>query len=64
MQVRAHGEAVPAVVEPVGEGIAVALRSPLTGVAPGQTVAVYRGSRVLGSATIAGTSSGSTVETS
>ncbi|WP_432506120.1 tRNA 2-thiouridine(34) synthase MnmA [Kineococcus arenarius] len=63
VQVRAHGEAVPAVAEVVGgeagegtgEGVRVVLRTPLTGVAPGQTVAFYAGTRVLGSATIAGT---------
>ncbi|MEZ0167035.1 tRNA 2-thiouridine(34) synthase MnmA [Kineococcus sp. LSe6-4] len=64
VQVRAHGEAVPAVVEPAGEGISVTLRTPLTGVAPGQTVALYRGTRVLGSATIAGTSAGTAAQTS
>ncbi|MEW1956165.1 tRNA 2-thiouridine(34) synthase MnmA [Kineococcus sp. NPDC059986] len=64
VQVRAHGEAVPAVVEPSGEGIAVTLRSPLTGVAPGQTVAVYRGTRVLGSATISGTTAPGAVASS
>ncbi|WP_432547481.1 tRNA 2-thiouridine(34) synthase MnmA [Kineococcus sp. SYSU DK004] len=56
VQVRAHGEPVPAVVEATaGDGLEVALRSPLTGVAPGQTVAVYDGTRVLGSATVSAT---------
>ncbi|WP_432511573.1 tRNA 2-thiouridine(34) synthase MnmA [Kineococcus sp. SYSU DK001] len=60
VQVRAHGEPVPAVAELRSSAGAdpqlhVDLREPLTGVAPGQTVAVYRGTRVLGSATIAGT---------
>ncbi|MGI4894287.1 MAG: aminomethyltransferase beta-barrel domain-containing protein, partial [Janthinobacterium lividum] len=54
-QVRAHGEAVPAVAELVGEQLRVSLRTPLTGVAPGQTVALYAGTRVLGSATISTT---------
>jgi tRNA-uridine 2-sulfurtransferase len=55
VQVRAHGDPVPAVVELVGETLHVTLRAPLNGVAPGQTVAVYSGTRVLGSATISGT---------
>ncbi|WP_369056437.1 tRNA 2-thiouridine(34) synthase MnmA [Kineococcus terrestris] len=56
VQVRAHGEPVPAVVEATaGDGLEVVLRSPLTGVAPGQTVAVYDGTRVLGSATVSAT---------
>ncbi|NIZ93005.1 tRNA 2-thiouridine(34) synthase MnmA [Kineococcus rubinsiae] len=54
-QVRAHGEPVPAVAELVGDELRVELRTPLTGVAPGQTVALYDGTRVLGSATIAAT---------
>jgi tRNA-specific 2-thiouridylase len=60
VQVRAHGEPVPAVAELVGEVLQVRLRTQLTGVAPGQTVAVYRGTRVLGSATISGTTSATT----
>ncbi|NYD24157.1 tRNA 2-thiouridine(34) synthase MnmA [Kineococcus aurantiacus] len=55
VQVRAHGEPVPAVARLRDGELHVDLRTPLTGVAPGQTVAVYRGTRVLGSATIAGT---------
>ncbi|MBB2900010.1 tRNA-specific 2-thiouridylase [Kineococcus radiotolerans] len=59
VQVRAHGEPVPAVAELTGPAddpvLRVRLRTPLSGVAPGQTVAVYRGTRVLGSATISGT---------
>ncbi|GAB7190468.1 tRNA 2-thiouridine(34) synthase MnmA [Kineococcus sp. NUM-3379] len=54
-QVRAHGEAVPAVVQVAGEEVDVVLRVPFSGVAPGQTVALYVGDRVLGSATITGT---------
>ncbi|WP_432562964.1 tRNA 2-thiouridine(34) synthase MnmA [Kineococcus sp. SYSU DK003] len=60
VQVRAHGEPVPAVAELVGEVLQVRLRTPLTGVAPGQTVAVYSATRVLGSATISGTTATST----
>ncbi|EOM76206.1 tRNA 2-thiouridine(34) synthase MnmA [Rhodococcus rhodnii] len=61
VQVRAHGGTAPAVAEPVGDGIRIALREPLTGVAKGQAVVMYRpdadqGDLVLGSGTIAGTS--------
>jgi tRNA-uridine 2-sulfurtransferase len=60
VQVRAHGETVGAVAEVVGDELVVRLRSPLRGVAPGQTLVLYRpdpdGDEVLGSATIAGTS--------
>jgi tRNA-specific 2-thiouridylase len=60
VQVRAHGETVSAVAELIGEELDVRLRSPLRGVARGQTVALYRpdaeGDEVLGSATIASTS--------
>lgn len=56
VQVRAHGGAVDAVAELRGETLVVELRSPLRGVAPGQTLVLYRvdpdGDEVLGSATI------------
>jgi tRNA-specific 2-thiouridylase len=56
-QVRAHGDAVPAsaqVVEgPRGAEVEVLLHQPIRGVAPGQTVVLYDGSRVVGSALIA-----------
>ena len=55
-QVRAHGEAVPAVAEAVDDRLLVRLRQPVEGVAPGQAVVLYAGSRVLGSATIDRTS--------
>ncbi len=57
-QVRAHGDALPARARVVGDASAhdaellVTLDAPLRGVAPGQTVVLYRGSRVLGQATI------------
>ncbi|MEV0680322.1 tRNA 2-thiouridine(34) synthase MnmA [Actinosynnema sp. NPDC050436] len=58
-QVRAHGGLAPAVAELVGEELHVHLREPLSGVAPGQAVAVYRrdpaGDLVLASATISTT---------
>ena len=59
-QVRAHGDPVPATarMETHGEAgavsgqLVVTLTDPLRGVAPGQTVVLYQGSRVLGQATI------------
>jgi tRNA-uridine 2-sulfurtransferase len=61
VQVRAHGETASAVVELIGDEFDVRLRTPLRGVAPGQTLVLYRpdpdGDEVLGSATIAGTRS-------
>ncbi len=56
VQVRAHGGVVPAVAEVVGDELNVALRTPLRGVAPGQTLVLYRpdpaGDEVIASATI------------
>lgn len=54
-QVRAHGEAVPAIAESAGDGVVVRLAEPMLGVAPGQAVVLYAGTRVVGSATIART---------
>ncbi len=60
-QVRAHGEPVAAVAtpRPAEDGrpdeLHVALRRPVRGVAPGQAVVVYDGTRVLGSATVTAT---------
>ncbi|GAB3595253.1 tRNA 2-thiouridine(34) synthase MnmA [Angustibacter peucedani] len=52
-QVRAHGEPVPAVAQAHADGrVEVALRRPVRGVAPGQAVVLYDGTRVLGSATV------------
>jgi tRNA-specific 2-thiouridylase len=61
MQVRAHGGLATAVAE-LRDGVLVAdLRSPLRGVAPGQTMVLYRpdpeGDEVIGSATIAAATS-------
>ncbi|HEY9305063.1 MAG TPA: tRNA 2-thiouridine(34) synthase MnmA [Mycobacterium sp.] len=60
VQVRAHGEAVDAIAELAGEEVVVGLRTPLRGVAPGQTLVLYRpdpdGDEVIGSATIAASS--------
>jgi tRNA-uridine 2-sulfurtransferase len=59
VQVRAHGETASAIAELVGDELVVRLRSPLRGVARGQTMVLYRpdpdGDEVLASATIAGT---------
>jgi tRNA-specific 2-thiouridylase len=58
-QVRAHGEAVAATAEVVegarGLEVDVRLHRPVRGVAPGQSVVLYDGTRVVGSATISGT---------
>jgi tRNA-specific 2-thiouridylase len=60
VQVRAHGETADAVAELVADELVVRLRVPLRGVAPGQTLVLYRpdpdGDEVLGSAVIARTS--------
>jgi len=57
VQVRAHSEEHAAEVVAVcdGRGVEVRLHSPIIGVAPGQTVALYDGTRVVGSARIART---------
>ncbi len=51
-QVRAHGEEVPARVEVTDGTVCVHLERRLRGVAPGQSVVLYEGTRVVGSATI------------
>lgn len=54
-QLRAHGEETPVTAE-VREGeLTVTFDAPVRGVAPGQAVVLYDGSRVVGSATIAAT---------
>lgn len=57
-QLRAHGEPLPTVAEQVGDQLLVSLREPARGVAPGQAVVLYQGTRVLGSATIDRTTAG------
>lgn len=56
VQVRAHGGIAPGVAELVDGRLRLTLRAPLRGVAPGQTMVVYRpdpdGDEVLASATI------------
>lgn len=56
-QVRAHGDPVAAkahveLTDAGREELVVTLIEPMRGVAPGQTVVIYRGTRVLGQATI------------
>jgi tRNA-specific 2-thiouridylase len=57
VQVRAHGGIADAVAEVRDGDVVVDLRAPLRGVAPGQTMVLYRpdaeGDEVIGSATIA-----------
>ena len=55
VQLRAHGAELPARVVVGGEGVDVELGEPAYGIAPGQAVVVYDGSRVVGSATISET---------
>ncbi len=53
VQVRAHGEAMPATIAWDGESVRIELDEPAFGVAPGQAAVHYDGDRVVGSATIA-----------
>ena len=52
VQIRAHGEAIDATVECDGDRVIARLDEPARGVAPGQAMAMYDGTRVIGSATI------------
>ncbi|MBU6348038.1 MAG: tRNA 2-thiouridine(34) synthase MnmA [Actinomycetales bacterium] len=52
VQVRAHGDALPAKVELTDDGFRVILDDYLRGVAAGQSAVIYEGTRVIGSATI------------
>jgi tRNA-specific 2-thiouridylase len=60
-QMRAHGEVVGVEAERFGEGeseaVRVRLAEPARGIAPGQAVVLYDGTRVIGSATIDATRS-------
>jgi tRNA-uridine 2-sulfurtransferase len=56
VQVRAHGETVPARATVAGDVARLSLAEPLRGVAPGQSAVLYDGTRVVGSATVATTS--------
>jgi tRNA-specific 2-thiouridylase len=55
VQVRAHGQPMNASVQLQDEHLEIQLDSAPTGVAPGQAVVLYAGSRVVGSATISAT---------
>jgi tRNA-uridine 2-sulfurtransferase len=57
-QYRAHGVPVPACAAVDGDALRVAFGSPQRGVAPGQAVVLYDGTRVIGSATIDRTAPG------
>jgi tRNA-specific 2-thiouridylase len=48
VKIRYRGEDVPAVIEPDGDRIRVEFRTPQRGVAPGQSVVVYRADELLG----------------
>lgn len=52
VQVRAHGAAMPALIETTDDGLLVTLQKPAGGIAPGQTMVCYDGTLVVGSATI------------
>jgi tRNA-specific 2-thiouridylase len=56
VQVRAHGGVVGAIAELAEDRLQLTLREPLRGVAPGQTMVLYRpdpfGDEVIGSATL------------
>ncbi|MCX6413598.1 MAG: tRNA 2-thiouridine(34) synthase MnmA, partial [Actinobacteria bacterium] len=55
-QVRAHGQPVPARAWLLADRLIVDLEEPIRGLASGQAVVVYDGTRVLGSATVDATS--------
>jgi tRNA-specific 2-thiouridylase len=55
VQLRAHGDEHRARVTVSGDQVDVELLDPASGIAPGQAVVVYDGTRVVGSATIAST---------
>ncbi len=55
VQLRAHGEELPAEVDVDDDEVRVALLEPAFGIAPGQAVVIYDGTRVVGSATISAT---------
>lgn len=52
VQLRAHGQEIPGVSRIEGAQLVVRLHRPTRGVAPGQTMVLYHGTRVVGSATI------------
>jgi len=52
LQIRAHGDPMPGHVEVADDRVIARLAVPARGVAPGQAMAMYAGTRVIGSATI------------
>ncbi|WP_434080424.1 tRNA 2-thiouridine(34) synthase MnmA [Sanguibacter sp. Z1732] len=52
VQLRAHGQLVAASVVRTDDDVRVTLAEPMRGIAPGQSLVVYGGTRVLGQATI------------
>jgi tRNA-uridine 2-sulfurtransferase len=52
VQVRAHGEQVPAQMAVINGEMIIKLQEPIFGVAPGQTAVIYLGTRVLAQTTI------------
>lgn len=58
VQVRAHGEPLPALVEADAVGVRITLDEPAYGIAPGQAAVLYDGDLVVGAATIADTAGG------
>jgi tRNA-specific 2-thiouridylase len=52
VRLRYRGDDVPAVVEHAGDRLSVEFRTQQRGVAPGQSVVVYRGEELLGGARI------------
>ncbi len=57
VQVRAHGEAMPATIAAGPDGVRIELEESAFGIAPGQAAVYYDGDRVVGSATISATAS-------
>lgn len=55
VQIRAHGREIPAHVTRTEESLVARLHEPVRGVATGQSVVVYQGSRVLGQGSISAT---------
>ena len=62
VQVRAHGDAIPAEFSVIDDELVIRVKEPLLGVAPGQTAVLYLGTRVLGQTTIDRTVSAVPVE--
>ncbi|MFP5416060.1 MAG: tRNA 2-thiouridine(34) synthase MnmA [Actinomycetes bacterium] len=60
VQVRAHGDPLPALVEADADGVRITLDAPAFGIAPGQAAVLYDGDLVVGASTIASTAAAST----